>query len=267
MSTDPWAFQRWAFAQKTGSPARKGLLSALAMMADATTGRCEAKQETLAQHVEVSERSVREHLSALVKDGLIAQRHQYRRDGTRRGSEFLLLAPWITEWPDGEPITGEKASGQEELPATERADNRRPAAAQEQPPENDHSQREDPLPPSPASESGSTERLDVLEVWAHYQATFPKGASQRSLDPTRRRVIERALKVRSVETVLRAITGLSRSKHHRDGAWTDIRYALKGKPREGESDEGRIDMMAAKAGGPSRAPMRKKSDPWADGQL
>jgi hypothetical protein len=136
-AADPWAFERWAFGEVTGSPTRKAVLMALAHMADQTTGRCECKQETLAQWVEVSERSVREHLRGLVDAGLIATRHQYRIDGTRRGSEFLLLAPGVCAWPDGErAITGEIPSHH---PATERTDNRRPVAAQEQPPKNNRS--------------------------------------------------------------------------------------------------------------------------------
>jgi hypothetical protein len=99
--TDPWAFQRWAFETKTGSYARKAALVALAVMADASTGRCEAKQETLGQQTELSTRTVRKALKDLEAAGLVARRHQYRADGKRRGDEFLLLAPWIETWPDG----------------------------------------------------------------------------------------------------------------------------------------------------------------------
>jgi hypothetical protein len=101
-SPDPWAFQRWAFSLKVGNSVRKAVLSMLAMMADSATGRCEAKQETLADGVEAGERAVRGHLRALEDAGVIARRAQRRIDGSRRGDEFLLLAPWITEWPDGE---------------------------------------------------------------------------------------------------------------------------------------------------------------------
>lgn len=100
---DPWAFQRWAFGVTTGNTTRKAILSQLAMMADAGTGRCEAKQATLARGCETSERSVRDHLRMLVEQGLVARRPQHREDGGRRGDEFLLLAPWVSEWPDGHP--------------------------------------------------------------------------------------------------------------------------------------------------------------------
>jgi len=101
---DPWAFQRWAFATTVGNPVRKAVLSMLAMMADSSSGRCEAKQATLAAGVEAGERAVRGHLRALEQAEVIARRPQRRLDGSRRGDEFLLLAPWITEWPDGETI-------------------------------------------------------------------------------------------------------------------------------------------------------------------
>lgn len=108
---DPWFFQRWAFHASSGSPARKAVLSMLAMLADANTGRCEAKQETLAKGVETSERTVREHLRALEATGLIARRAQFRADRGRRGDEYLLLAPGVAEWPDGTPVQPADSSG------------------------------------------------------------------------------------------------------------------------------------------------------------
>jgi DNA-binding transcriptional ArsR family regulator len=101
MTRDPWHFQRWAFATTTGSSGRKAVLMALSSMADSTSGRCEAKVETLVQMTEISDRTVRTHLAALDDAGLIARRPQYRADRGRRGDEFLLLAPGIDEWPDG----------------------------------------------------------------------------------------------------------------------------------------------------------------------
>lgn len=93
------------------------------------------------------------------------------------------------------------------------------------------------------------EKEQVLEVWNHYQEAFPKGASQRSLDAARQSVIERALRVRTAGQCAAAIRGLASSDHHVKGGFTDIRYALRGKPRDGESDEDRIDAMAARAAG------------------
>lgn len=133
--TDPWAFQRWAFETKVGSPARKAVLSMLAMMAEHNTGRCEAKQDTIAQGVEAGERSVRAHLKGLEEDGIIARRPQFRIDGSRRGDEYLLLAPGVTEWPDGTPIRppADSTGGQSGYPPTGTEH-----AGQEQPLGNDH---------------------------------------------------------------------------------------------------------------------------------
>lgn len=136
--SDPWAFQRWAFATTTGNPVRKAVLSFLATMADSNTGRCEARQGTLAQGVEASERAVRGHLKALEVAGIIARRQQRRRDGSRRGDEFLLLAPWVSEWPDGETVqaadgAGSDRNGSTDPPGTDLPDHAARAAGQEQP--------------------------------------------------------------------------------------------------------------------------------------
>lgn len=138
MSSDPWEFQRWAFATTTGNPVRKAVLSFLASMADTNTGRCEARQATLAQGVEASERAVRGHLKALEDAGIVARRAQRRRDGSRRGDEFLLLAPWVTEWPDGEPLhaadhAGSTRNGSTKPPGTDRPNHPAARAGQELP--------------------------------------------------------------------------------------------------------------------------------------
>lgn len=136
---DPWEFQRWAYSVKTGSPARKSVLMVLATMADANTGRCEPKQATLAEACEMSERSVRSHLKAMEDAGLIARRHQQRLDGSRRSDEFLMHAPWVTEWPDGEKIqpaesaAGPSGNGASIHPEADGQSNRQPVAAQERP--------------------------------------------------------------------------------------------------------------------------------------
>lgn len=136
---DPWFFQRWAFRTKTGSTPRKAVLNALGMMADTTTGRCEAKVCTIAAGCEMGERTVRTHLAALVDDGLIARRPQYRADGGRRGDEFLLLAPGVVEWPDGTPVPQRPGGGGGELPTP-------PAAAA-----GGDSPSDDPTPPAGAA--------------------------------------------------------------------------------------------------------------------
>ena len=147
--TDPWRFQRWAFETKTGNPVRKSVLSMLAMMADATTGRCEAKQDTLAAGVEVTTRAVSNHLRALREMGIIAQRPQFRVDRGRRGDEFLLLAPWVESWPDGQPI--DRPTPLNEVPGEQ-------AASQGTPPNDvpgeDRSGGTDPYSPRGTERSG-----------------------------------------------------------------------------------------------------------------
>lgn len=135
MSTDPWHFQRWAFATPTGSCARKAVLNALAVMADTNTGRCEAKVGTISRGTEMGERSVRTHLKALAEAGLLARRPQFRMDGGRRGDEFLLLAPGVREWPDGTPVPNLQGGPP---PATVAGAPSPSVAAQEQPLRNDH---------------------------------------------------------------------------------------------------------------------------------
>lgn len=102
--SDPWYFMRWAFEVLAGGPGPKAVLSCLAMMADANTGRCEAKIATIAKGTEIADRTVSKHLRSLADAGLIARREQRRADGGRRGDEFLLLAPSVAEWPDGTPV-------------------------------------------------------------------------------------------------------------------------------------------------------------------
>jgi hypothetical protein len=93
---------------------------------------------------------------------------------------------------------------------------------------------------------------ETLGIWRYYQDVF--GAHRQELNPQRRRDIERALRVRDVETIKRAIDGLHRSPHHQGHnetgtRYTDIRYALRGNSQRGESPEERIDRMASLAGG------------------
>ena len=106
---DPWALQRWALEQRVGSTGGKAILQTLSMLADMRSGFCFAYQEDLARWTECHDRSVRRHLTGLIEAGLIDKRHAYRADRTRLADEFLLLAPWVKEWPDGFPVgSGER---------------------------------------------------------------------------------------------------------------------------------------------------------------
>lgn len=172
---DPWYFNRWAFQQTTGNPARKSVLSMLAMMADCNTGRCEALQETLAIGTECSERAVRGHLKTLEDMGLIARRAQFRRDRGRRGDEFLLLAPGVTEWPDGEPVTP-----RQNLPVEQTSTGRMDTppqvpepAGQEQPPIEQ--------PPSGSARASKSDEEGAPPTWTYGRKPVPQWAAARAL--------------------------------------------------------------------------------------
>lgn len=244
---NPWGFQQWAFDTQTGNPARKAVLSMLAMMADSETGRCEAKQCTLAHGAEISERAVRGHLKALEEAGLIARRPQFRRDRGRRGDEFLLLAPGVVEWPDGEPINvqpadfsgGSTNAERPHPPEAEFLPPRKPASAQEQPPKE-----------LAASEPVNARARDTERVWEHWQSVMPNG-SRYSLDTARRRVIKNALDVRSADECCAAIDGLAKSEYHREHGFLDVKYALLGGGRT-PSPDATIDKWIAESVAGSR---------------
>jgi hypothetical protein len=146
---DPWAFQRWAFEQQVGSPARKAVLALLAIMADSGTGRCEAKQKTLAQGTEMSVKSVGRHLVELEERGFVARRPQVRVDGGRRSDEYLLLAPWVDSWPDGTPP--DRVTRGDDPPANNAEAQQTTVSAQERPLGNGHASK-----PANARESASS---------------------------------------------------------------------------------------------------------------
>lgn len=100
-----WRFQQWALEQRVGHATRKLMLFAIATMAETNTGYCFARQDDLAHYAECSDRTVRAHLAALEKQGLIARQRRFSPRGYRLADGFLLLAEWVTEWPDGTPVT------------------------------------------------------------------------------------------------------------------------------------------------------------------
>lgn len=240
--TGPWKFQRWAFETQTGSVARKAVLTALATMADMESGRCEAKQTTIAQWVELGERAVRGHLAALEADGLIARRPQFRRDGRRRGDEYLLLAPGVYEWPDGQPARS--AGGQN--------DRRNESSGHERNESSGHDRHESAGQELPLEDNLSgNNRNNVDRVWEGYLAArkaFRPKSNGCKLGDVERRIIREALKVRVLEDVLAAVEGLFKSEWHTTNEYLGINYALKGggkSPVPGAT----IDRMAAIARG------------------
>lgn len=184
---DPWYFQRWAYNQKVGNPIRKSVLTMLAIMADANTGRCEAKQEMLLTAVEAGERAVRNHLVALEQMGLIARRAQFRIDRGRRGDEFLLLAPGIDAWPDGEPVQrivhpAPDAGGEDVHPAPDAA----PPGTSGYPPRGTGDAGQE-LPPTSEQPLGNNDIARTASdagcssTWTYHRKQVPKWAAERAL--------------------------------------------------------------------------------------
>ena len=213
MDRDPWYFQRWAFGLKTGGPAPKALMNALAMMADMATGRCEAKVRTLAEGCEMGERTVRTHLAKLEADGYIARRAQYKRDGSRRGDEFLLLAPGITEWPDGDPLPNPQGgpAGNDPTPSPLSGEAPSPSvAAQEHPPVTTASGTATvEHPPAAAGGQGALVPAEpasdpVAEVHACWQRLIPAHANM-GLTKGRRDLIARRLKTFTAAQLCQAL--------------------------------------------------------------
>jgi len=110
MTRDPWYFQRWAMQTQVGSAIRKLLLTALAVQAETNTGVCHPSQATLAEWCETTDRTIRTHLVAMEHEGLVARRRRHGRNGHRTTDDYLLLAPGVTHWPDGEPALPEDSS-------------------------------------------------------------------------------------------------------------------------------------------------------------
>jgi hypothetical protein len=112
MNDDPWYFQRWARKQKLGNATRKLILTSLAITAEATSGSGFASQEDLAGYAECSVRTVSTHLKVLEEDCLISRKKRFSRNGYRLADGFILLAPGVESWPDGDEIT----TGKNRLP-------------------------------------------------------------------------------------------------------------------------------------------------------
>ena len=103
-----------------------------------------------------------------------------------------------------------------------------------------------PLELSKTSHSSQKRKTEIDEVWAEYQACFPK--KRVKLDDKLRRIISKALDVRDVAQCKLAVRGLSKDpwcSEHKPRPYDSIGYALSAIGRE--SIEERIDRMAAQA--------------------
>lgn len=106
------------------------------------------------------------------------------------------------------------------------------------------------MPPEPSfkpSKEPSERESARGRVWAHYQEVIPNGRRYR-LDAARRRVIDAALELASVQECCEAITGLSRSDYHREHGYLDVSYALRGGGRNPRPDATILRMRAIAQG-------------------
>lgn len=90
----------WAFDQEL-KPDLKIVLLALADYADGD-GVCWPGQKSIAAKAGMSERTVREKLSALEELGYIARRRRQNSEGYRSTDEYKLLPAAPAAWPTGE---------------------------------------------------------------------------------------------------------------------------------------------------------------------
>lgn len=93
----------WAWSQKTGGPALKGVLTVLADLADEDHS-CWPSMEYIGDKVEVSERSVRRHLTQLEEAGLLLKVRRDSGFGNRLNDRFVLNV-------DGQFSTTHEATG------------------------------------------------------------------------------------------------------------------------------------------------------------
>ncbi len=124
MTPDPWTCLRWARAQECGSSAQKFVLVTLASYAgydhETEEWSCHPGQATLADGMQMGERTVRRHLKALEVRGLIERSPRFRPDGTRSSDHYRLPAnlaagqerqPAKSDTTTGQIVQGQPATG------------------------------------------------------------------------------------------------------------------------------------------------------------
>jgi hypothetical protein len=230
----------WAWKQELPSAGRKLVLVALADAAH-EDGECWPSYKTLAKKTGLAAATVRGYVTDLGDAGLLKKEARERSDGSQTSNRYWLQI----EGADGSAGPGDaqrSADGAAAVGADGSAPHYvEPKAEPTTKPNGQESLLPSDVPPPKTS--------PVAEIWAHYQTVVPN-AQRRVLDGRRRRIIEKALKVRTVEDCIGAITGLSRSDFHRGQndrrkAYLDIEYAL---GLQSESPDKRIDDWLEKLG-------------------
>lgn len=91
----------WAVKQKAGCSGAKLVLLMLADHSNGHTGQCNPKIKTIADECEMSERSVRNHLDALEKSGLLRVEYKYSAGQQMANQYWLNLAGGVQNLPGG----------------------------------------------------------------------------------------------------------------------------------------------------------------------
>lgn len=112
----------WAVKQQTGNQLRNHILIILADHRNAKTGQCDPSHSTIAKRVGCTDRSVREHIAALEKSGLIAVQRR-SKEGLKTSSQysFPLVIPDRKEIPNDRNVVpigteGDSVGVRKELP-------------------------------------------------------------------------------------------------------------------------------------------------------
>lgn len=184
--------------------------------------------DTIARRTRMSRKGVRDALRRLVDDGHVAEDGLGPRGQTKWRITFQSEGVKEVHPADGQGVKFLPEGGV--VPARS----------------GEATTPEPSLEPSLEPSEKDRARALVDDVWQHYQQTFPEGAAQRHLNSERRRLVQRAVAVRPVESCKLAITGLSKSDYHRENGFLDLKYALLGGGRS-PSIEATIDRLAAQA--------------------
>lgn len=101
---------KWAYAQRTGSAARKGVLASLAEQADEETFTCYPGQGLIAERTELGERTVRRELAWLAAQGYIRREPRFNKSG-HRTSDWYVINVGAALGTDSPPATATTGHG------------------------------------------------------------------------------------------------------------------------------------------------------------
>lgn len=174
----------WAWQQDVPAVPKLVLLS-LADHADRDANSCFPSRKTIAAECGVTASTVTRALATLEESGLIRRAERFRDNGSQTSNTYDLLVT-----PCAERAGGGAHSAQ--------------GGCAERSPHN--------LSVEPNTPSSPPEGDPVQSVFEHWQRVMRHPGAV--LDDSRRRVIEKALRIATVEECLRAISGCSRSDFH-----------------------------------------------------